>query len=91
MGSCASKDKHPSHEGHKQNPRSRPGTGDSKASAKTGSGQVLGGNGENTQTTKEAAARAAETRYQSHQDKLKNSQAKLKAMEKISKKEKGLA
>lgn len=84
MGSCASKDKElKTTEPARENPRSRIG-------AKSSSGQVLGGVEGNSLTTKEAAARAAELRYQNHQDQLKNSKAKLKAMEKISKKEKGL-
>lgn len=85
MGSCASKDK-PVQTANppKPHPRSTP-------AKTTKNGQVLGGGGEGSESTKEAAARAAELRYQNHQDKLKNSQAKLKAMEKISKKEKGLA
>lgn len=85
MGSCASKDKELKvSEPVKHHPRSRPTT-------KSSTGQVLGGDGDISSNTKEAAARAAELRYQNHQDKVKNSHAKLKAMEKISKKEKGLA
>lgn len=84
MGSCASKDTSAVNSvPPKQNPRSQ--------NKNSKSGQVLGGGSESSQTTKEAAARAAELRYQNHQDQMKNSQAKLKAMEKISKKEKGLA
>lgn len=84
MGSCASKDKELKvTEPVRENPRSR-------KAAKSSSGQVLGGGEGISLTTKEAAARAAELRYQNHQDQLKNSKAKLKAMEKISKKEKGL-
>ncbi|SGZ58550.1 CIC11C00000004415 [Sungouiella intermedia] len=84
MGACASKDKELKlSEPAKQHPRSRP-------TVKSSSGKVLGGGGESTENSKEAAARAAELRYQNHQDLKKNSQAKLKAMEKISKREKGL-
>lgn len=85
MGSCASKDKDVALSSPpKKHPRST-------KKPKAGSGRVLGGEGETSQSTKEAAAKAAELRYQTYQDKVKNSQAKLKAMEKISKKEKGLA
>lgn len=44
----------------------------------------------NTQSSREAAAKAAELRYQAQQEKLAASQTKLKAMEKISRREKGL-
>lgn len=62
-------------------------------------GQRLGGpvNGEQEaqselgQSGREAAARAAELRYNQKQDNLASSKTKLKAMEKISKKDKGLA
>lgn len=53
-------------------------------------GQVLGGQLEQT-LSRTAAAQAAEQRYTAQQEKLKASQAKLKAMEKVSKKDKGLA
>lgn len=43
-----------------------------------------------TSNTREAAARAAELRYNQQQEKLKSSQGKLKAMSKMSRQEKGL-
>lgn len=57
----------------------------------TQQGHRLGssGTGENTDT-KSAAAKAAEERFNKQQEKLKDSQAKLKAMEKMSRLEKGL-
>lgn len=83
MGSCFSKSQELAPPAPKQekNPRT--------ASQKL-VGHSLGG-GETRHSSKEAAASAAESRYQAQQEMLKSSQAKLKAMEKISKKDKGLA
>lgn len=62
-------------------------------------GQRLGGPVDPSQEAKselgnsgrEAAARAAEKRYNEKQNNLASSKTKLKAMEKVSKKDKGLA
>lgn len=57
----------------------------------------LGGQDRNNSSTsnndgsREAAANAAELRYKKQQENLKTSMSKLKAMEKTSKKDKGLA
>lgn len=45
----------------------------------------------NTQSSRTAAANAAEQRFKAQQEKLAESQAKLKKMEKVSRKDKGLA
>ncbi|QBM88236.1 hypothetical protein METSCH_C02010 [Metschnikowia aff. pulcherrima] len=81
MGSCLSKTKEVHAPLEKQGAiaRSRPANGHSL------------GDGSNTQSSREAAAKAAELRYKNQQESLVQSKAKLKAMEKMSKLEKGLA
>lgn len=82
MGSCFSKD------ATVQSQASHSGRTEKKPQS---SGHQLGDASALTQKSKEAAARAAELRYAEHQEKIKTSTDKLKAMEKISKKDKGLA
>lgn len=84
MGSCFSKQDTEKVTPPKQNLRNttRPASNN---------GHVLGGgNGLNPEATKAAAGRAAEERFNAQQEKSKNSQQKLKAMEKMSRKDKGL-
>lgn len=72
------------------------GTGNYNGSTKTTSnaGHKLGAKQDSMNSgnsgTREAAARAAELRYNQQQEKLKASQGKLKAMSKMSRQEKGL-
>lgn len=78
MGSCFSKDV----------AEVKPAT--ERVTRRTKGGQTLGGDSEKD-PSKEAAAKAAELRQKQHQDQLENSKVKLKQLEKVSRKDKGLA
>lgn len=62
-----------------------------KNSINKGQGHKLGEDSSPTLDTREAAARAAELRYNNHQENLKESNLKLKNMSKLSKSQKNLA
>lgn len=105
MGSCFSKhsekdiknSNRPAHSMKQRGPNKH--SSSAKPSTHSKAGQRLGGPSnpeqeavsELGQSGREAAARAAELRYSEKQNNLASSKTKLKAMEKISKKDKGLA
>lgn len=73
------------------NPAPSRQTAQSQVNKQTSEGHRLGSTGSETHLdTKSAAAKAAEERFNKQQEKLKDSQSKLKAMEKMSRLEKGL-
>ncbi|KAK6459685.1 uncharacterized protein RJT20DRAFT_21698 [Scheffersomyces xylosifermentans] len=81
----------------KQNTSTTKTTKNAHSEKPQSNGNVLGGSeGENTTddkrnlSSREAAKRAAEERYQKNQEKLKESKDKLKTMSQLSKSEKGL-
>lgn len=104
MGSCCSKEteletekSRPVRPTSHQKAKSSPPTKTKSSASK--SGHRLGGPTEASQeghselgvSGKEAAARAAELRYNQKQNNLASSEMKLKTMAKVSKKDKGLA
>lgn len=105
MGSCFSKHSEDDIKNSSRPAHSMKQRGPNKASSsfkpgtQSKAGQRLGGPlnpeqeavSELGQSGREAAARAAEQRYSEKQNNLASSKTKLKAMEKVSKKDKGLA
>lgn len=83
MGSCFSKQDNKDFDASKENT-------EKAANSSTRIGRVISGDVSNHENTRAAAGRAAQERFNAQQEKTKNSQQKLKAMEKVSRKDKGL-